>query len=363
MKVYSETIHLFTRKCEKYLKEIITNETDILLKRSRFQINKYTYPLHIVAFVHQSKLGYFDPLTFQIGINQNLMFLAKESVIKDILRHEFAHYLNSILNPNATHHHGIEFKSICEKFNWSKSISKASMNITLANESIQGELHTEKLIRKVKALLKLAESDNPNEAQLATLKANQLLIKHNIKSLNSNIDDSKIYAKALISFKRKNAKLNCIYEILKHFLVKPVIVYGSGKVTLEVSGDKANIELAEYVADFMDKELDHLWKNNNQGLKGLKAKNSFIMGIAKGYDEKMHNLKKDFSKDEQKSLIVLNNNLDKKLNLIYQRLSHVGSNRSIDSNAYESGKKAGKNLTINSALKNKTKKLLLNWRS
>jgi hypothetical protein len=362
MKIYSEAIHLFTQRCEKYLKEIIQNETSIKLNRSRFEINKYTYPLHIVAFTNMNKIGYFDPHTYQIGINQNLMLEAKTTVIKDILRHEFAHYLTYIKYPEASKAHGEEFKSVCSAYAWDQSISKAHINIDSANNLIEGDLKSEKIITKIKALLKLAQSDNVHEAQLATLKANQLLIKHNIENLDSENTNQTIYVQTVLSVKRKNAKLNAIYDILKHFLVKPILIYGKNQVALEVSGDKSNIELAEYVASFLDNELEFLWKNRDSELKGLKAKNSFFSGIAKGYDEKMQELKGNLQTHEQKALVRIDENLTVNLNTIYKRLSFVSSNRSIDKNAYGQGKKAGKSLTINNVIKNKTKSLLLNWR-
>jgi hypothetical protein len=291
------------------------------------------------------------------------MFEAKTQIIKDILRHEFAHYLTYIEYPHVSKPHGEEFKSVCRKLGWDQSISKAHINIESANDKIEGDLKSEKIITKIKALLKLAQSENVHEAQLATLKANQLLIKYNIENLESEDNDQVIYVQTVLSVKRKNAKLNAIYDILKHFLVKPILIYGKNQVSLEVSGDKSNIELAEYVATFLDSELEHLWKNRTSDLKGLKAKNSFFSGIAKGYDEKMQGLKENLQSHEQKALVRIDNQLNINLNTIYKRLSFVNSNRTIDKNAYGQGKKAGKSLTINNVIKNKTKNLLLNWRS
>lgn len=362
MKIYSEAIHLFTQRCEAYLKEIIVKETDLKLNRSRFEINKYTYPIHIVAFTQSDKLGYFDPHTYQIGLHQNLMHQATIPILKDIIRHELAHYLTYISHPNATKPHGSEFKDTCLKYNWNQSIAKAQININQANSEVEGDLKTQKIITKIKALLKLADSDNVHESQLATLKANQLLIKHNIESLNDAHKEEVIYVDVLLKVKRKNAKLSAIYDILKHFLVKPILIYGKNQVSLEVSGNLSNLELARYVVSYLDSEFEHLWKNNKVNLKGLRAKNSFFSGIAKGYDEKMQELKNDFTTSEQKALTLIDQKLNINMNAIYKRLSSVSSHRSLDTNAYGQGKKAGNKLSINSAIKNKTKKLLLNWR-
>lgn len=363
MKVYSENIHLFLLKCEQQLKHIIANETNLVLRRSRFEYNRYTYPIHIVIFEGENKLGFFDPHTYQIGLNINLMYMAKENVISDILRHELAHYICYLKYGNQIKAHGVEFKQTCLDYGWDKSISKAGLDIEQANNEKVGNLASEKLISKVKALLKLAQSENKHEAELATLKANELLLKHNLKYYALADNDKKIYSQNLITSKRKSAKLTCIYDILKHFMVRPVFIYGKDQVALEVSGTLANVELAEYVCTFLERELEAMWnETKSTTLKGTKAKNSFFHGIARGYGEKMQGLKKQMQPAQQNALVLIEKDLDHMMNKIYRRLSHTGSNASFDSNAYGAGKDAGKNLTINQAVKSsKTLGGLLNW--
>jgi len=363
MRVYSENIHLFTVKCENYLKKIIKNETKLTLRRSRFEFNNYTYPIHIVIFEKQNKLGYFDPHTYQIGLNLELIYTAKENVLKDILRHEFAHYLCFLMYPQTTKAHGPEFKEICDHYGWNDSISKASMSIEFANHEKVGNLQSEKLISKIKALLNLASSENEHEAELATLKANQLLLKHNISHYDFQANDKKTYTHTILTSKRKNAKLSCIYDILKHFMVRPIFIHGRGEIALEVSGSFESIELAEYVGHFLDRQLEQMWKEaKSEKLKGQKAKNSFFHGIAFGYDHKMQNIKDELKPMEQTALINIEKDLDQLMNKIYRRLSHSASSASFDSNAFQKGKESGKNLTINKSVKNTNQSRLLAWR-
>jgi len=367
MLIYSQTIFVFIQKAEKYLKDIIKNETPIELRRSRFVLNNYIYPIHIVVFEGESRLAYFDPHTYQIGINRNLIYQTKEDVVKDILRHEFAHYLTYIEFGGEVLAHGAEFNSVCEKYNWPEDVSRASGDINLMNDSIEGDLKSEKVIRKIQALLKLAQSSNIHESELATLKANELLLKHNIEKLDDEVagQDSPIYVHKVIVQKRKDSKISAIYDILKHFMVKPVLNYGKGQVSLEVTGSKMNIELAEYIADFLVNELDRLWDEFrlNHGLKGLKAKNSFFHGLARGYDQKMNQVKDNFSSTDTMALQVISNQLEQSAQAIYRRLSSSSSKSSMDSESFKHGQNAGKNLHINKGIKNKAKNLLLGWRT
>lgn len=361
MKIYSDTTFSFASKCELLLKGIIKSETKLNLRKSRFEFNKYSYPIHIVIFTNSQNLGYFDSATFQIGLNIDLMYKAKEHVLKNILRHELAHYICFIREPESVQTaHGELFKAVCLEHDWSEAISKASMDIIVSNQ-YDGDLKSEKIFTKIKALLKLAESDNEHESQLATLKANQLLLKHNISCLSTDTSFT-LYVQTVYTAKRRNAKMAAIYEILKHFLVKPVFIYGNKQISLEVSGNKENIELAEYITHFLDRELERLWLDADH-LKGQRAKNSFFHGIARGYDDKISELSTSFSKDEQNSLITITQNLDEQVSKIYRRLSSTNSGASTDKNAYSNGKEKGKNLTINTAIKNKSKTFLLNWRS
>lgn len=351
MKVYSETIFSFIDKCRKMLKDILEKESGIEVRRSRFLLEGYLCPIDVVVF-EGNNLGYFDHHSYQIGINKALVFSAKDSVIKDILRHELAHYLTFLTFGPGVMPHGEEFKSICMKHGWPLEVSKASMNVEIANE-VEGDLASEKVLNKIKNLLKLAESSNPHEAELATLKANQLLLKHNLNYTNLSQDEY-LYVKKVVVQKRKDAKLGAIYDILRHFMVRPILNYGKGEVSIEVTGRRTNIELADYIAGFLNEELERQWLlvKKEKSLKGVRAKNSFFHGMAKGYDQKMKESQKSFSSAEERALMVISNQLDKDVQRIYRRLSSTASNSSRDNASYNLGAAAGKSLNINKGVKN-----------
>lgn len=354
MLVYSETSFAFIRKCEKYLKDIIKTETSVQLRRNRFVLKQYLYPIHIVVFEGKNTLGYFDHLNYQIGLSKALMYSVKEKVLKDILRHEFAHYLCFIQHGIEVKPHGQEFLSICKQYQWPSHVSHASANLENLNQ-IEGDLAAENLISKVKKLLKLAQSENEYESQAATIKANQLILKYNLNLLKAEKFET-LYVEKLMIQKRRSAKLMATYDILKHFMVRPILNYAKGQVTLEVTGSKANIELSSYIAKFLDHELERLWKihQSKNLLKGQKAKNSFFLGLAKGYDLKVNHMIEDFTENLSKDLVLLNTKLDESVEKIYRRLSKASSSGSIDPSSYNAGKKAGKNLTINQGIKNET---------
>lgn len=355
MKIFSEQTLQFAKTAEQDLKRILKDEVGLECRRTRFIWKGYTYPIHVVIFESTSQWGWFDPHTYQIGLNYKLQQVDRKTVL-DILRHELAHYLCFLKYADAITPHGVRFKEMCESYGWDQCVAKASLQLDHTQFKQPHDSNT-KIIKRIQSLLKLAQSENPHEAQLATLKANQLIIKHSLEHFTE--ETWSLYAQTVLSAKRKNAKISAVYDILKHFIVSPIFIYGKGEVRLEVSGSKDNVELASYVASFLDQELERLWIAQTE-LKGAKAKNAFFLGIAKGYDEKVN---QKLNEVENKALIKLNHQLQLNVKKAYRNLSYTSSSQSRDEEAYGVGKEQGLNLTINKGIKNKTKNKWLTWRS
>lgn len=359
MFIYDSTSIAFIQKSEKFLKEIL-EKAGIKVRTSRFEFNGYLFPINLVVF-EGKEWGHFNAPYLQIALNRKLIYLAKDSVVRDILKHELAHYLTYIIYKEVRPH-GSEFHSVCERFGFPKEVSEATMNLEESNLSKEGDIHSEKIVEKVKKLLSLAQSSNAHEAELATLKANELLLRHNLDYIKETPEP--IYMDRLLMRKRKDTKLSAIYSILKHFIVKPVISQGANTCCLEVSGTLTNVKLAGYVANFLDQELDYLWEESRQehGLSGLQAKNSFFLGVADGFNSKMMMAKKNYSEADQKALVVVERKLEIDTQVIYRRLSSSRSGHQTDREANSVGFAKGQNLTIRNAVEGKGKNLYLTER-
>lgn len=359
MQVYSETIAHFLQNAHQWAKEILSSECHLKVGQKRFTVAHTTYPLNIICFEGKDRLAYFEPNFFRIGLNTSLITNAKPSVIKDILRHEIAHYFTHITYGDKIKPHGEEFIHTCHHFGFDSKIQDPQMNVALANDFYEGDLENEKILERIKNLLALGQSNNPYEAQLATAKANQLMIKHNISQF-SDKNHEKLYVDHVYTAKRKNQKISCLYEILSHFLVRPLLFYGHQEIRLQVTGSKENIELAHYLAQTLSHKLDELWlaNKNKYSLKGLKAKNSFYQGVAKGFNERITEGKEQMPLFEKNQLARLERSLDQDIKKIFGRLSYSKSSSTIDTYSQSIGRRVGKGLTINQALKKKTGGLL-----
>ncbi len=333
-------------------REILSEECGISVGRTRFTIHRTTWPLSIICFEDNSRWGYFDAKFFQIGLNARLAGQVSDAVLRDLLRHELAHYLVRVFHGEATSPHGAEYKTICQRYGWNEEVQAASGDLP----SIQkvGDLKADAVIEKVKKLLALASSSNPHESELATLKANQLILRHHLDRSRLK-DERELCVVTVMSAPKKNALMTAIYEILTHFLVKPILFYGRAEVRLEAAGTREQIELAQYVAGFLQVELERLWKL--QDLKGLRAKNSFYTGVARGYSEKLTSTRNELSPEESRALVTIEKDLATDLKFFMGGLSQSYSGQVLDSSAHERGKAQGRNLNIRPAVNSSAGKI------
>jgi len=352
--LYSATINAFTGKVKKLARIIMNEEMGMAFNKTRFLWRGYYYPLHFVLFEDPTKLGYFSPGNFQLGLHKRLMYLAHDEVLQNIIRHELAHMDCSLIygkQANIFSPHGNEFRKICTDFGWGPEVYKAYANLKFENHLYSSDANFEKVKLKVEKLLALAASDNPHEAQAATLKANDLLLKYNLKNLEYN-DEIETCVTMVFHAKKMNSTLNALYEILQYFYVQPVFNRNREGVSLDVVGTRLNVEMADYIAKYLASQFGLLWdkiKKDDPSMKGLKKKNNYILGIAAGFTQKLKNERNLIKKGDYsaRDLMVMEQNLVQQVKLAFPRLSRQsGSAGSFDHNARTKGQQAGNALSI-----------------
>jgi|GEM_PF-332604 len=306
--IHNKTNSAFISRVWPILSDIVKNEMKLDLKRYRFLLHNRFFPLRLTIFKGTSKLGFFDAHSFQIGLNQIMTTGYGDAVIRDVLRHEMAHYIQFIeanygpKQSTPTKPHGNEFKSICLRYGWPTEICHASGSLDEMQNTKVGDLESEAILAKIQKLFQLAKSSNPHEATLATIKANQIMERFNLQKL-SNRQDSLFnsgsfttYQKRLLYRQKNCAKLRAIYHSLIHYPVGLCFNHGNEGVYLEAVGDYANIEMVNYAAHFLDQELDFLWnreKQKNPHLKGLQAKNHFFLGVGNAIRKQYEQVQSD----------------------------------------------------------------------
>src|SRR3989339_155873 len=358
--LYSNTTASFISRIRSYVREILANETNLCLSQTRvLSLDGSTYPLNIVVYENLTTLGFCDPTLYQIGLHKKLMFTAKTEVIKNILRHELAHYISVVIMQRYDSiGHSKSFKFICDHFSWGEEISAASVNLELANSSVEGDLPSERVIEKVKKLLALSSSSNKHEAELAMVMANKLILEHNLSTIRQQTEDNleTSYMKRVLIANKRSGKHHAISQILSKFWVKTIYNHGHNFFYMEVIGNKTNVEIANYVANFLDHELEAMWNDariSSRGrLSGITQKNSFMLGIAKGFLEKMERAEQESSnanKSQADELIILKDSLQIHLERVYERLRSSRSTAKFCPEANKHGRAAGEKLSIHAA--------------
>jgi len=354
----------FIDEIKKSIKLCLSKEIGVKVNGERFFDHKKTasYPIKVVVFNNKSLLGYFDPNFYEVGFHECLMHSSKEQ-LHNVIRHELAHYFTFIHHGELFQPHPPQFREFCRQIGWGDEVSRATFCLQ-GNENYS-ELEESGILRKIKKLMALAESSNPHEAEQAMIKSQQLLLKHNIEAsyLSSN-DDQKVFLKRILKQKRETAKMRAIAQILATFFVSTVFHRGGDFIYLEILGTSVNLEIAEYVANFLDSELDELWKQAQKlaKLKGMIAKNSFLLGIAKGYCNKIEALKREYTNEIKNALMVIEQELSDAKDMAYQRLTWSKSSRKHCGTSSALGELMGKQLNINPAInRSSSSRLPLQW--
>lgn len=364
MYLNSKTINAFILRIKNLMSQIMVKEMDLDVYNSWVTWNdkQYYFQIHIIE--SKSILASFDSEFFSFDFSQKLLSVMDNEYLKNIIRHELVHMVCFLQYGPGIQAHGHLFKKTAASFDFDEEVLKASSDFD--NQSSVNHHENDKIVEKIKKLMALASSSNANEAQAATLKANELLEKYNIDKykeelLGTNSDqynqDVIAYSKNILRYPRKCAKLSAIGGIVNTFWVSSVFCGAQGGVNLCVVGEKHNVLMAEYVALFLDSELERLWnitKIQNPHLKGIRAKNSFFYGVRKGYVEKIERAQYKSKKSEsniEMALAIVEKKIKEYEKIAFSRLTQArSSSRIIDSNSTEIGKTVGRNLSINKGL-------------
>ena len=70
--------------------------------KSRFQWKRHLYPINLVVFERGNILGFLNLMAIKC-LSKRLLFGTKENLIKDILRHEMAHFWTYLEKGNMDH--------------------------------------------------------------------------------------------------------------------------------------------------------------------------------------------------------------------------------------------------------------------
>ena len=352
MFIYSKKIISFVNEIKSVIKEILSKEVKVKVSGNRFfnPQQTFSYPIVVAIYNNKNMLGYFDSNFFELGFHECLMH-ANRAQLHNIIRHELAHYMTFIKYGPYVDSHGVHFRDFCKSLGWGEDVYQATILLEGAMKS--SEIEENSILRKIQKLMALSTSSNQNEAEQAMIKSQQLLLKHNIDEASiAHPEDEKIFLKRIMQQKKENAKMRSIARILETFFVSAVYRRANEFICLEILGNATNLEIAEYVAEFLQQEFEKLWEQASRltHLKGMTAKNSFFQGIATGYCNKINALKRGYNTEVSNALMVIEKKLIDAQEMVYNRLSAKSSKGNYCEASSKLGEMMGRQLNINPAI-------------
>lgn len=212
----------------------------------------------------------------------------------------------------------------------------------------------EGILVKIQKLLALGTSSNPNEANVAIAKANELLVKHNLSLLDVDTHKrAKQYTEAEFDYTFAIEE-KYIRDILSRFFyVKAILIPYKHKWA--IMGTTENVAVASYMRDHISHKFNGAWHNYKKAnnVKGIAGKTDFYRGLNSGLKEKLESERSRLVKEYGMIVLDKDPELEKNFNDKFKPQPHRGTLGRLtgDGQARNAGHSAGKNLSLNQGVR------------
>ncbi len=299
----------------------------------------------IVLVPTRGHLGRWHRETRTLEISRPLVLAQPWGVVLEVMKHEMAHqYVNETLGESSESPHGPAFRAACARL----GIDAAAAGMPTAKND--GE---ERIATRIARLLALAESPNQHEAEAAAAAAQRLMLKHNLEVRR----DAAGRGYGWKHFGAPTGRVTEAERILamvigKHFFVDVIWVpvyrplEGKRGSVLEACGSPANLEIAEYVHDFMRATAERLWSEHKatRGIDGNRDRRTFLAGVMTGFAEK---LSRSAAQHKSEGLVwVRDGDLGQYLRVRHPHVRHVRHASAQRNEAFSHGRQAGRGIVL-----------------
>ena len=244
----------------------------------------------------KEQLGNWNRTLREITISANHIERDSWLSVLETLRHEMAHqYVDEMLGDQDDSLHGSAFRAACRLLRVSPAASGKGGEISpLPVESGPSDNAVREKIGK---LLSLATSPNEHEAHLAMEKARHLLLKYNL-SLSDLSDGKERYSLRQLGgcITRRQRYQSEIGHLLSEFFFVEVLwdlgydphLNRRGSLLL-IHGTPVNLDMAEYVYQFLNQLLPHFWRQHQvrTGDFSTAPRLHFYWGVVRGFLDKL----------------------------------------------------------------------------
>ena len=230
--------------------------------------------------------------------------------------------------------------------------------------------------QKIEKLIRLSQSSNIHEAELAMQKAKQIAIEHDLDLSQLEVtamqDTKEDFTQETIEEKGKSSCISIYIEdiLRKHFKVRILTRRIRYSKTVKIAvGRKSDIHAATYIKNYLEMTFMRLWKSYKK-LNNLtvRDKTTYIKGLWKGLDSKLTEIEKETvskkSEDIQnKYAIIVKNEIQLLNSAVNKFFPSIGNTKVYhrnngSSDTFNAGFNSGKQIELNSALTSNNNSLL-----
>jgi predicted SprT family Zn-dependent metalloprotease len=341
---------------------------------------------------NRSAIAEWDQELRTIRISKKLILSHPWHIVLEVLKHEMAHqYVTDILRQ--VDGHGPHFQAACAKLAvapWARRAQvdlEGSADRPIGIDDCESE-QSHPLFKRIHKLFALAGSANEHEAALAMQRARELMVRHEIESVDIRQPSDFGHRVIYLGKKRVERYQAMMAGLLNDFFMVRIIhtnYYDLDKLeqqkAIDLVGTLKNLEMAEYVYHFLDERLEIFWDDFRKAMRAkgqlssaLRGqKQSFIIGVLKGFESKLKaqqfaeqqagekpktksnsGLAADLTSDESgrfkggEPLALVEQGLDRALEDRFPRIQKksYNSGRGMNQGAFDAGRKCGKSLNI-----------------
>jgi hypothetical protein len=238
-----------------------------------------------------SRLGWWDPATRTIALARALVLEQPWPDVVAVLQHEMAHqFVDEVLRVRDETAHGATFRQVCARL----GIDGRAAG-TPAGPAGEGA-EVDRVLARVRKLLALAGSANQHEAEAAMQRAHALMLRHNLDAAAA-AHPRAFEVRHLGDPSRRGTAVEAAIIVLLTdcFFVEairvPVYLPRLGKrgAQYELSGTRANLELAVHVHAFLLDTAERLWqaRRGDPRVRGGRDRLAFQTGVIRGFHDKL----------------------------------------------------------------------------
>lgn len=174
------------------------------------------------------------------------------------------------------------------------------------------------LIRKIKLLLNLGKSTNPNEAEAAVAKAMLMMDEHDVSQNEMDRSEIRIGRVDLDPIYVQIEHKLIVTLLMEHFRIRAVHSARGRRRAYSFLGDPTNLDIALQVYRTLLSAFRRRWRERQKTLRNP-DRVSFMLGIAGGVSGQLKRIREGMSSDRRNALVAIDAKLDRDVDDYFNR--------------------------------------------